>query len=177
MDSDISEVTYLMLTLFRQVYSTSRSNKPAGRLSVRTLVVTFRLSMHLPTFRHCRFSGRLSPASHRQDPYLFYGLVRVRGWHSACILLCWCTGGTMLSAETQFSAKDLIVKLRGGSTSDDAECVRILTEVAFEDSVGEATLSSFSRLGAKILAEEAYILDIYKRLDRRDSLPGSLVSV
>jgi len=83
----------------------------------------------------------------------------------------------MLSAETQFSAKDLIVKLRGGSTSDDAECVRILTEVAFEDSVGEATLSSFSRLGAKILAEEAYILDIYKRLDRRDSLPGSLVSV
>ncbi|HWS98374.1 MAG TPA: hypothetical protein VN620_18070, partial [Candidatus Methylomirabilis sp.] len=65
----------------------------------------------------------------------------------------------------------------GGSTSDDAECVRILTEVAFEDSVGEATLSSFSRLGAKILAEEAYILDIYKRLDRRDSLPGSLVSV
>jgi hypothetical protein len=83
----------------------------------------------------------------------------------------------MLSAETQYSAKALIVKLGGGSTSNDAESARMLTEVAFEDSVGEAILSSFSRLGAKILAEEAYILDVYKRLDRGDSLHGSLVSV
>ena len=53
----------------------------------------------------------------------------------------------------------------------------MLTEVTFGDSVGEATLSSFSRLGAKFLAEEAYVLDVCKRLDRRDNLPGSLVSV
>jgi hypothetical protein len=43
--------------------------------------------------------------------------------------------------------------------------------------MGEATLSSFNGLGAKFLAEEAYVLDVYKRLDRRESLPGSLVSV
>ena len=83
----------------------------------------------------------------------------------------------MLSAEMQLSAKVLIVKPGGGSTSDDAKCVRMLTEVTFGDSVSDATRSSFSRLGAKILAEEAYVLDVYKRLDRRDSLPGSLVSV
>ena len=77
----------------------------------------------------------------------------------------------------QRSAKALIVKLEGGCTSDDAECVRRLTEVTFGDSVGEETLSSFSRLGAKLLAEEAYVLDVYKRLDRRDSLPASLISV
>ena len=82
----------------------------------------------------------------------------------------------MLSAEIQHSAKALIVKLGGGCTSDHAECVRMLTEVTFGDSVGEATLSSFSRLGAKILAEEAYVLDVYKRLDHRASLPGSPVS-
>ena len=83
----------------------------------------------------------------------------------------------MLSTEIQNSAKALIDKLEGGCTSDHAECVRMLTEVTFGDSVGEPTLSSFSRLGAKILAEEAYLLDAYKRLDRKDSLPGSLVSV
>ena len=83
----------------------------------------------------------------------------------------------MPNAEMQHSAKALIVKLEGGCTSDDAECISRLTEVTFGDSVSDATRSSFSRLGAKILAEEAYILDVYKRLDRRDSLPGSLVSV
>ena len=83
----------------------------------------------------------------------------------------------MLSAEMQSSAKALIVNLEDGCTNDDAECVRMLTEVTFGDSVGEAPLSSFSRLGAKFLAEEAYVLDVCKRLDRRDSLPGNLVSV
>ena len=83
----------------------------------------------------------------------------------------------MLSAEMQHSGKALIVKLEGGCTSHDAECVRMLTEVTFGDSVGETTLSSLGGLGAKFLAEEAYVLDVYKRLDRRDSLPGSLISV
>jgi len=83
----------------------------------------------------------------------------------------------MLNANMQHSAQDLILKLEGGCTSDDAECVRMLTEVTFGDSVGEATQSSFSRLGAKFLAEDAYVLDVCERLDRRDSLPESLVSV
>ena len=82
----------------------------------------------------------------------------------------------MLSAEMQHSAKALIVKLDGGCTSDDAECVRMLAEVTFGDSAGETALSSLSN-SAKFLAEEAYILDVCKRLDRRDSLPGSLISV
>ena len=82
----------------------------------------------------------------------------------------------MLSAEMQYSATALMVKPGGGSTSDDAECVRMLTEVVFEGSMGEATLSSFSRLGAKILAEEAYVLDVCKRLDRKGNLPGSPIS-
>ena len=69
----------------------------------------------------------------------------------------------------------LIDKLEGGCTSDHAECVRMLTEVTFGDSVGEPTLSSFSRLGAKILAEEAYVLDVYRRFDDSVSLPGSPV--
>ena len=79
----------------------------------------------------------------------------------------------MLSAEIQYSAKALIVKLDGGCTNDDAECVRMLTGVTFEDSVGEPTLPSFNRLGAGILAEEAYVLDVYRRLDDSVSLPGS----
>src|SRR5271169_3973908 len=62
----------------------------------------------------------------------------------------------MLSAEIQHSAKALIVKMEGGCTSDDAECVRMLTEVTFGDSVGETTLSSFSGLGAKVLARDVY---------------------
>jgi len=83
----------------------------------------------------------------------------------------------MLSAEMQHSAKALIVKLEDGCTSDDAECVRMQTEVTFGDSVGETTLSSLGGLGAKFLAAEAYVSDVCKRLDRRDSLPASLISV
>ena len=83
----------------------------------------------------------------------------------------------MLSAEIQRSAKALIVELEDGCTSDDAECVRMLTEVTFGDSTGKATLSPFSGLGAKFLAEEAYVLDVYKRLDGSDSLPESLIFV
>ncbi len=82
----------------------------------------------------------------------------------------------MLIAEMQYSAKDLMVKPGGGSSSDDAQCVRMLTEVVFEDSMGEVTPPSFSRLGAKILAEEAYVLDVCKRLDRKGILPGSAIS-
>ncbi len=85
----------------------------------------------------------------------------------------------MLSAEIQHSAKALIVKLEGGCTRNDAECVRMLTETTFGDSVGESTLSSCSRLGTKFLAEDAYVLDVCERLDHldhRDSLPGSPVS-
>ena len=44
----------------------------------------------------------------------------------------------MLSAEMQYSAKALMVKPGGGSTSDDAECVRMLTEVTFGDSMGDS---------------------------------------
>ena len=39
-----------------------------------------------------------------------------------------------------------------------------LTGVTFIDSVGEATLSFFRRLGAKFVAEDAYVLDVCKRL-------------
>ena len=82
----------------------------------------------------------------------------------------------MLSAEIRLSAKVLIVKPGGGSISDDAKCVRMLTEVTFGDSMSDATWSSFSRLGAKILAEEAYVLDVCKRLDHKGNLPGSPIS-
>ncbi len=81
----------------------------------------------------------------------------------------------MLSAEMQYSAKALMVKPGGGSTSDDAECVRMLTEV-LRGFYGRTTLVVFSRLGAKILAEEAYVLDVCKRLDRKGNLPGSPIS-
>ena len=83
----------------------------------------------------------------------------------------------MLTAEMNDSAKALIVKQGVGCTSDEAECVRMRTEVTFGDPVGEAHLSCFSRLGAMVLAEEAYVMDFCKRLDRADILPGSLASV
>jgi hypothetical protein len=79
----------------------------------------------------------------------------------------------MPSAEIRHSAKALIDKMEGGCTGDDAECVRMLTEVTFGDSAGETTLSSFSGLGAKFLAEETYVLDVCKRLDRRAACPGA----
>ena len=50
------------------------------------------------------------------------------------------------------------------------------TEVTFGDSVSDAPLRSFGRFGAKFLAEEAYVVEMYSRLDREDSLPGSLIS-
>jgi hypothetical protein len=84
----------------------------------------------------------------------------------------------MLRAETQDSANALIVRLEGRFTGDGAEEVRMLvarsntekglvvdlTEVTFVDSVGEATLSFFGRLGAKFVAEDAYTLDVCERL-------------
>ena len=85
----------------------------------------------------------------------------------------------MLRAEMQDSAKALIIKLQGRFTGEDAEHVRMLvthrnierglvvdlTEVTFIDSAGEATLLFFSRLGAKFVAEDAYMLDMCKRFD------------
>ena len=126
----------------------------------------------MPTFRHCLFSGRLSTGRHCQERCLFYGLMQARDWQGDCILY-WYSGETMISAEIQHSAKSLIVRLEGGCISNDTECVRVLTETIFGDPVGDATLSPFSRLGARSLAEEAYILDEYRRLDHRASLPGS----
>jgi hypothetical protein len=39
-----------------------------------------------------------------------------------------------------------------------------LTDVTFIDSAGEAVLSFFSRLGAKFVALDAYMLDVCERL-------------
>jgi anti-anti-sigma factor len=84
----------------------------------------------------------------------------------------------MLRAEMQHSTKVLIVRLEGRLTGEDAEHVRMvvtrcniekqlvvdLTEVTFIDAVGEATLSFLSRLGAKFVAEDTYILGVCERL-------------
>jgi anti-anti-sigma regulatory factor len=84
----------------------------------------------------------------------------------------------MLRAEMHNSEKGLMVRLEGRFAGDDAEYLRMLvtqrnieghlvvdlTEVTFIDSVGEATLSFFRRLGAKFVAEDAYVLDVCKRL-------------
>ena len=84
----------------------------------------------------------------------------------------------MLRTEMQDSEKGLVVKLEGRFAGDSAEHVRMLvtrhnieaqlvvdlTQVTFIDSLGEATLSFFSRLGAKFVAEDAYVLDVCKRL-------------
>jgi hypothetical protein len=84
----------------------------------------------------------------------------------------------MLRTEMQNSEKVLIVRLQGRLATDDAEHVRMLVtrcaiekglvvdlrEVTFIDSVGEATLAFFSRLGAKFVAEDAYTLDVCRRL-------------
>jgi len=72
----------------------------------------------------------------------------------------------------------LMVRLEGRFAGDDAEHVRMLvtrrniegklvvdlTEVTFIDCVGETTLSFFRRLGARFVAEDAYVLDVCKRL-------------
>ena len=84
----------------------------------------------------------------------------------------------MLRAETQESENELVVKLDGRFSGDDATRVRILvtsrklekglvvdlTGVTFVDSVGEATLSFFGRLGANFVAEDAYMLDVCEHL-------------
>lgn len=84
----------------------------------------------------------------------------------------------MLRIKMQDSANTLTVRLEGRFAADDAEHVRMLVthcnvetglvvdlrEVTFIDSVGEATLSFFGRLGAKFVAEDAYTLDVCQRL-------------
>jgi anti-anti-sigma regulatory factor len=84
----------------------------------------------------------------------------------------------MLRIELQDSVKALIVGLQGRLTGDDAENVRMLAkrcnserglvvdlrEVTFIDSVGEAALSFLRQLGAKFVAEDAYMLDVCERL-------------
>jgi hypothetical protein len=84
----------------------------------------------------------------------------------------------MLRAEMQDSEKGLVVRLEGRFAGDSAEHVRMLvtrrniegqlvvdlTQVTFIDSVGEATLSFFGRLGAKFVAADAYVLDVCNRL-------------
>jgi hypothetical protein len=82
----------------------------------------------------------------------------------------------MVTAEMNPSAKALPVKQGEGCTSDELERVRTRTEATFGESPGEAHLSSFSRLGAMFLAEEAYVMDFCKRFDRADILPESLAS-
>jgi anti-anti-sigma factor len=84
----------------------------------------------------------------------------------------------MLRAEMQDRENALIVRLEGRFTGKGAEEVRMLmtrcnsekelvvdlTDVTFIDSVGEAVLSSFSRVGAKFVALDAYMLDVCERL-------------
>jgi ABC-type transporter Mla MlaB component len=84
----------------------------------------------------------------------------------------------MLRAEMQDSEKGLLVRLEGRFAGDDAEHLRMLvtrrniegqlvvdlTQITFIDSVGEATLSFFSRLGAKFVAEDVYMLGVCQQL-------------
>ena len=84
----------------------------------------------------------------------------------------------MLRVGMQDSAKTLIVRLEGRLTGDSEEYARKLvtrcnterelvvdlTEVTFVDSIGEEALSFFSRLGAKFVAEDVYMLDACERL-------------
>jgi len=85
----------------------------------------------------------------------------------------------MLRVEMQISDKALIVRLEGRLTGDDAEHVRVLVtrgnaekalivdlrEVTYIDPAGEAALTFFSRLGAKFIAEDVYVVDVCKRLN------------
>jgi hypothetical protein len=84
----------------------------------------------------------------------------------------------MLRVEMQDSADALVVRLEGRFTGHGAEHARMLmtrcdtekglvvdlTEVTFVDSIGEAALSFFGRLGAKFVAEDAYTVDVCERL-------------
>jgi hypothetical protein len=85
----------------------------------------------------------------------------------------------MLRAEIQNSENGLVIRLEGRFSGENAEHVRTLvtrhniekrlvvdlTEVTFIDTVGEATLSFLSRLGAKFIAQDVYLLDVCKRLN------------
>ncbi len=89
------------------------------------------------------------------------------------------TGEIMLRAEMHDSDRGLVIRLEGRFAGEDAEHVRTLLtrqnierrlvvdlkEVTFIDSLGEATLSLFGRLGAKFIAEDVYVLDVCKRLN------------
>lgn len=84
----------------------------------------------------------------------------------------------MLRVDMQDSADALIVRLEGRFAGGGAEHARMLmtrcdsekglvvdlTEVTFVDSIGEAALAFFGRLGAKFVAEDAYTLDVCERL-------------
>jgi anti-anti-sigma factor len=84
----------------------------------------------------------------------------------------------MLRAEMQDRENAVIVRLEGRFTGKGAEEVRMLvtrcnsekelvvdlTDVTFTDSVGEAVLAFFSRLGARFVAVDAYMLDVCERL-------------
>jgi len=84
----------------------------------------------------------------------------------------------MLRVEIQDPENALILKLEGRLAGDSAEDVQMLatrcnagkglivdlTEITFVDSVGEAALSLFSRLGANFIAEDSYTLDVCERL-------------
>ena len=84
----------------------------------------------------------------------------------------------MLRAEMEDRENALIVRLEGRFAGKGAEEVRTLmtrcnsekelvvdlTDVTFIDSVGEAVLSFFSRLGAKFVAPGAYMLDVCEGL-------------
>ncbi len=87
----------------------------------------------------------------------------------------------MLRTDLENSDEALTVRLEGRLAGEDAAHVRTLvtrcnipkalivdlTEVTFIDSVGETTLSFFSRLGAAFIAEDAYTSDVCKRLHLR----------
>ena len=84
----------------------------------------------------------------------------------------------MLRAEMQDRENALIVRLEGRFAGEGAEEVRMLvarcntekelvvdlTDVTFIDSLGEALLSFFSRLGAKFVVADAYTSYVCERL-------------
>jgi hypothetical protein len=87
----------------------------------------------------------------------------------------------MLRVEMHDSINALIFRLEGRFTGEGAEHVRTLvtrchiimrlvvdlTEVTFIDSVGESVLSFFGRLGAELIAQTSYSLDVCERLNLR----------
>jgi hypothetical protein len=108
----------------------------------------------------------------------FQSFITMAAWHSTCIDPFRIRLERMLRIEMQDSGKALTIRLEGRFTADGAEHTRMLvarsktkrrlvvdlTEVTFIDSVGEAALSFFSRLGAKFVAEDAYTFGVCERL-------------